>query len=212
MSPTMRVVAEAHALDDDAVAHVQAGNDAAAQHASASSSRSVPSSRALPSDDAGARRLRAARRRRRRSRTPPEACQCDLRPARGAARDTSAMFGPAEHAVARDVGAQHVAQAGAAKRVEQRRRRSASPSLRSSRVDGRPPATVRRRGARRARAQIDRRRMSSSQSANASGIARPPACRPRRASAPHRAGASTSAAAHAAAGLHAQRRSRAIAR
>src|ERR1700758_5316641 len=42
------VIAKAHALDDIAVAHVQAGNDAATQHANASSSVKRPSSKARP--------------------------------------------------------------------------------------------------------------------------------------------------------------------
>src|SRR5690606_23953157 len=43
------VVAELHALDHAAFAHVQAGNDAPAQHASASGRVKRPSSKARPS-------------------------------------------------------------------------------------------------------------------------------------------------------------------
>src|SRR5690606_9862275 len=73
------VVAEAHALDHAAVAHVQAGNDAAAQHGTASSTASAsascrrPSSSALPST-APAQPAWRAPATSAASRTPPEAC------------------------------------------------------------------------------------------------------------------------------------------
>src|SRR6185312_5184633 len=67
------VVAEAHALDHLAVAHVEAGNDAAAQHASASATVKLPSSRARPRITAFAPASRAARISSS-ERTPPDAC------------------------------------------------------------------------------------------------------------------------------------------
>src|SRR5574337_897107 len=67
------MVAEAYALDHLAVTHVETGNDATAQHASASSTLKRPSSNARPRITPCAPASRAARMSAS-ERTPPEAC------------------------------------------------------------------------------------------------------------------------------------------
>src|SRR5581483_7581317 len=67
------VIAKAHALDDAAVAHVEARDDASAQHASASASVRRPSSRLRPSTTPATPAARSARTSPA-SRTPPDAC------------------------------------------------------------------------------------------------------------------------------------------
>ncbi len=101
------VVAEAHALDDLAVAHVEAGNYAFGKNGRSSSGVMRSSSNALPligrryADPASAARSAAWR-------TPPEACQCD--PRKAAQRLAVQLeIGSGERAVALDVGAEYVA-------------------------------------------------------------------------------------------------------
>src|SRR5690606_15482537 len=90
------VVAEAHALDHAAIAHVQAGDDAAAQHVAACSasyrlkrrsSRARP--RTMPAQPASRARVMSTT-----LATPPEACTAS--PGATARRSAySARFGPA---------------------------------------------------------------------------------------------------------------------
>lgn len=87
------VIAEAHALDHAPIAHIQAGNDAAAQHASASARSMRCSSKALPRMAPPQPASRASPTSAT-SRMPPDACTAT--PGNSAERCAySPMFGPA---------------------------------------------------------------------------------------------------------------------
>jgi hypothetical protein len=132
------VIAETHALHHLAVAHVEAGDDPAAQHARASLSEKRPSSRARP-------RMAA--------RAPARSRGCDVGEIADAARRLQFDIReaerqgaiqldvePGQHAVAGDVGAQDMAEPALGVEAEQALegvRRALGPAL-----DGQPPRAV----------------------------------------------------------------------
>ncbi len=102
------MVAEADALDDLAVAHVEAGDYAFGKYGSSSSVRNRCSSRARPLTTA-ATPVASSARRSSASRTPPDACHA-IAGKRSHGRRVQGQVRPGERAVAIDVGAEHVTQ------------------------------------------------------------------------------------------------------
>ena len=142
------VVAKLHAFDDDAVADVEAGDYAPRKNGRISSGCEPAFEQRFARNGRRDARVAASAARSATSRTPPDAWNCDRRPARARSRGTARRSGPSARRRGRCPCTARGLQAGG--RDSARSRRPASASRRASSRASRSAACRRRRAARRA--------------------------------------------------------------